>query len=128
MFGATGFEPATTCTPTEDPSRPTITNHHQPCAITGDESRAAVQPSQGSDTIHRNFAANLLPPPSSIPHELAGGTERLLTVRQVADRLGVCAATVYKWTADGTLPHVRIANVIRFRPADLAAIIAGTGP
>src|SRR6266849_4856193 len=128
MVGATGFEPATTCTPTEDPSRPTITSHHQPCVITGDESGAAVQPSQGSGTLHRNFAANVLPPPSSIPHALASGTERLLTVRQVAARLGVCAATVYKWTADGTLPHVRIVNVIRFRPADLAAIIARTAP
>jgi len=50
--------------------------------------------------------------------------ERLLTVRQVATLLGVCAATVYKWAADGALPHVRIVNVIRVLPEDLTALIA----
>jgi excisionase family DNA binding protein len=34
--------------------------------------------------------------------------EQLLTVRQVAGRLGVCAATIYEWAAIGLLPHVRI--------------------
>ena len=29
-------------------------------------------------------------------HELDGGLEQLLTVRQVAGRLGVCTATIYK--------------------------------
>jgi excisionase family DNA binding protein len=45
--------------------------------------------------------------------------ERLLTVRQVAQLLGVCTATVYKWAAAGVLPHIRIVNVIRVRPEDL---------
>jgi excisionase family DNA binding protein len=51
--------------------------------------------------VGKNFAANFLP-------EFSGVVERLLTVRQVAERLGVCAATVYKWATDGVLPHVRI--------------------
>jgi len=50
--------------------------------------------------------------------------EQLLTVRQVAQFLGVCTATVYKWAAQGVLPHVRIINVIRIRPGDLSALIA----
>jgi len=37
---------------------------------------------------------------------------QLLTVRQVAQFLGVCTATVYKWAAQGVLPHVRIINVV----------------
>jgi excisionase family DNA binding protein len=52
-------------------------------------------------------------------HELDGGMEQLLTVPQVAGRLGVCAATIYKWAAIGLLPHVRILNVVRVRREDL---------
>ena len=118
--GATGFEPATTCTPTDPPGRPEITNDHQRCATTQDASGAAVQPSQRSGRLRRNFAANLLPPDL---HELDGGLERLLTVSQVASRLGVCAATVYKWAATGVLPHVRILNVVRVRPEDLTRFL-----
>jgi excisionase family DNA binding protein len=45
-------------------------------------------------------------------------------VKQVAARLGICAATVYTLTERGELPHVRISNAIRFEPADLEAFIA----
>ena len=61
----------------------------------------------------QTFATNLLPP-----------IEQLLTVRQVARLLGVCPATVYKWTAQGLLAHVRIVNVIRVRPNDLTRFVA----
>jgi excisionase family DNA binding protein len=73
----------------------------------------SVQGSQGSTTFRKTFATNLLPP-----------IEQLLSVRQVANLLGVCTATVYKWAAQGVLPHVRIINVIRIRPQDLSALIA----
>src|SRR5712671_269918 len=73
----------------------------------------AVQGSQRFVTIHRDFATNLLP-----------AIEQLLTVRQVAQFLGVCTATVYKWAAEGVLPHVRIVNVIRIRPEDLTRFVA----
>jgi len=55
---------------------------------------------------------------------LDGGIERLLTVRQVGERLGVCAATVYKLCALGQLRHFRIVNAIRVAVADLADFIA----
>jgi excisionase family DNA binding protein len=55
---------------------------------------------------------------------LPGGTERLLTVREVAERLTVCAATVYGLCQRGELPHVRVSNAIRFRPADVEAFLA----
>jgi len=54
----------------------------------------------------------------------SGGVERLLTVRQVAEQLGVCAATVYKWAAAGVLPHIRVVNVIRVRHQDLTRLLA----
>jgi excisionase family DNA binding protein len=57
---------------------------------------------------------------------LHGGRGRLLTVPDVAEQLGVCSATVYRLCGSGELPHVRIANSIRIRPADLAAFLATT--
>jgi excisionase family DNA binding protein len=50
--------------------------------------------------------------------------EQLLTVRQVAQLLRVCRATVYNWAVTGLLPHVRIVNVVRVRPEDLTTFIA----
>lgn len=47
--------------------------------------------------------------------------ERLLSVREVASRLGVCTSTVYKLCAEGRLAHVRISNAIRVRPEVLSA-------
>jgi excisionase family DNA binding protein len=50
--------------------------------------------------------------------------EQLLTVREVAQLLRVCPATVYKICAAGELVHVRISNAIRVGPRDLAEFIA----
>jgi excisionase family DNA binding protein len=45
---------------------------------------------------------------------------RLLTAREVADRLGVTAETVLRWTRRGELPAFRLpGGAIRFREADL---------
>ncbi len=50
--------------------------------------------------------------------------EKLLTVREVAERLRVCRATVYAMVERGELPNVRVSNAVRFHPADLAAFMA----
>jgi excisionase family DNA binding protein len=55
---------------------------------------------------------------------LNGGRDRLLRVHDVAERLGVGAWAVYRLCETGDLPHVRINNSIRVRPADLDAFIA----
>jgi excisionase family DNA binding protein len=47
-----------------------------------------------------------------------GDADCLLTVAEVARRLRVSRATVYKLVAKGKLPHVRIGNSIRF-PSDI---------
>jgi excisionase family DNA binding protein len=52
-----------------------------------------------------------------------GGRNRLLRVRGVAEQLGVCNATVYRLVESDELPHVRIVNSIRIRPADLIAVL-----
>jgi excisionase family DNA binding protein len=44
----------------------------------------------------------------------------LLTARQVADRLGVSAETVLRWTRRGELPGFRLpGGALRFREDDL---------
>ena len=58
-------------------------------------------------------------------HAIPGGAGRLLTVREVAERLSVSTATIYTLCERGELPHVRISNSIRIAPADLAAFLAG---
>ncbi|MBI5627309.1 MAG: helix-turn-helix domain-containing protein [Candidatus Rokubacteria bacterium] len=37
----------------------------------------------------------------------------LLTIREVAERLRVCRATVYRLCAEGRLDHIRVSNAIR---------------
>jgi excisionase family DNA binding protein len=55
------------------------------------------------------------------PAVLDGGRQALLTVRDVAATLGVCAATVYRLVAEGQLAHVRVLNAFRVAPRDLEA-------
>ena len=54
------------------------------------------------------------------------GTEPddLLSVRAVAKRLGVCTRTVYEIVDRGQIRHVRLGNVIRIAPTDLAGFIS----
>ena len=114
MVGATGFEPATTCTPSGAGSCTGITSAFQ--LFRNPSHQRVAGPSKDPKDpppIRRDFATNLLPP-----------IEQLLTVRQVAKLLGVCPATVYKWAANGMLPHVRIVNVVRVLAEDLIVFIA----
>ncbi|HEY7207004.1 MAG TPA: helix-turn-helix domain-containing protein [Gaiellaceae bacterium] len=54
-------------------------------------------------------------------------TDRLLTAREVADRLGFSIDTVLRWTREGTLPGYRISGTkrgrLRYDPADLEALL-----
>jgi len=50
-------------------------------------------------------------------------TEGLMTVKDVATRLRVSADSVYRWTRDGKLGHVRLGAQYRFRPADLVRFL-----
>jgi excisionase family DNA binding protein len=55
---------------------------------------------------------------------LRGGRDGLMSVREAAEHLGLCTATVYGLCADRTMPHVRILNTIRIAPKDLEVFIA----
>ncbi|WP_370642038.1 helix-turn-helix domain-containing protein [Myxococcus sp. AS-1-15] len=54
---------------------------------------------------------------------VASGSGRLLTVREVAERMGVCRATVYRLCERGELPHVRISNAVRIEAEALERFI-----
>jgi len=51
----------------------------------------------------------------------------LLTVKEIADELRVCTATVYKIIDRGELPHTRVLNSIRVRRRDLVAYCQNSG-
>ena len=46
-----------------------------------------------------------------------------MSVREVAEQLGLCTATVYELCAESALAHVRILNAIRIAPEDLASFV-----
>jgi len=48
--------------------------------------------------------------------------ERLLTVKEVAERLRVSTATVYGLCKSGKLGHVRVGNSIRIPEAELGRV------
>jgi excisionase family DNA binding protein len=54
------------------------------------------------------------------------GEPRLLTVKEAAAVLRVCAATVYGWCAAGVLPHVRLStHAIRILSSEVERFVAG---
>lgn len=76
-----------------------------------------VQPSQ-PDRLVREDLATPLPPEAA---DRDAGSE-FLTVREVARRLRVSTATVYKLCARGELVHVRVLNVVRIPATALGAL------
>jgi excisionase family DNA binding protein len=50
-----------------------------------------------------------------------GRASEHLAVREVAERLAVCSATVYALCGRGELRHIRVSSAIRIRAADLEA-------
>jgi excisionase family DNA binding protein len=59
---------------------------------------------------------------------IEGMADRLLTARDVAERLSISTATVYKLVAAGAIPCLRVSNAIRFRAADLRTYVERIAP
>jgi excisionase family DNA binding protein len=89
----------------------------------------------GSDAVDTSRGPGAPCPPGATPYEAVHAPdragvgrlvlpERLLGVREVAARLGVCRATVYAMVERGELRCVRIAASLRIHPADLIAALA----
>jgi excisionase family DNA binding protein len=79
-------------------------------------------PYQGFRSFPGSFATPALRKPAL--RAFVGGLGRALTVQEVADRLGVSTATVYKLCISGALPSFRVSTSIRIRVADLDAYVA----
>lgn len=50
-------------------------------------------------------------------------TYPLLTAKEVATRVNVNIATVYRWVEEGDLPAIKIGGTIRFNPKAIDQII-----
>ena len=82
----------------------------QPVGNPGGGPTAAVPPLAPDGTVATPHGA-----PVVRKSEGAGSIGRLLTVREVAERLMVCNATVYALCERGELRHLRVSNAIRIR-------------
>jgi excisionase family DNA binding protein len=50
--------------------------------------------------------------------------DRLLTVRELAERLGISPGTAYHWISQGRLPAVRLSKrCVRFRESDVQLLL-----
>jgi excisionase family DNA binding protein len=87
------------------------------------ESRREVLGPVGANWGDSSLVSGTLPARGPRLRVVDGGATRLLTVRQVASKLGVSTATVYKLAERGELPHLRVSNAIRVAPDDLARFI-----
>jgi len=95
----------------------------QACANTGSVSDEKSQDVQTHASLSKDFAGSLLDA-SSPESEVCPKMRPLLSVRQVAALLGVCAATVYRMCEHGELPHFRVRKAIRVPVATLKAYLA----
>ncbi len=46
---------------------------------------------------------------------------QFLSPAEVAELLGVKKSTVYQWTHQGFIPHVKLGRLVRFREAEIMA-------
>ena len=63
-------------------------------------------------------------PPSAEGLTADSGTSRLMTIKEVAERLSVSTKTVYRLRNEGALPHLKVRGSLRFRESDVAALEA----
>ena len=47
--------------------------------------------------------------------------DRLLTVEEIAELLGVKKSTVYAWVSEGYMPHCKVGKCLRFREKTVEA-------
>jgi excisionase family DNA binding protein len=122
-----GLEPLTGDLEVERDGSAPASSGSQAVGIVRDRERRTVQPSQPLAPFRSPFGPPVVQGSgergSSLP-VVAGAGGRLMKVREVAEALGVCTATVYEIVDEGELPHVRVANAIRVTQADLAHYVA----
>jgi len=53
--------------------------------------------------------------------------DKLLTPQEIAEVLGVQPSTIYQWTHQGYIPHVKIGKFVRFKEKDVEEWIERKG-
>jgi excisionase family DNA binding protein len=95
----------------------------QACANTASVSDEKSQDVQAHASLGKDLAGSLLDASPSAS-EVRPRIQPLLSVRQVAAVLGVCAATVYGMCEQGELEHFRVRNAIRVDPRAVKRFLA----
>ena len=96
-----------------------VTATDNPSQSLGDGQEDLADSLQALPTLPKDFGPPLVRTPLAGPIRIGS----LLTVKQVAARLGVSAATVYGLCERRELHHVRVANAIRVSPEALEAFL-----
>ncbi len=110
-----GFEPLTYGSGGGSAALGAGSSDSQPVGNVQVDDREGVQPSHPGAAVRSPFAAPVLQP--------GRDAAVLLSVREAAARLGVCAATIYTLCERGELAHVRVLNAIRIAASDLVAFV-----
>ena len=117
LAGCTGLEPVASGVTGSEEGVAVNVKTSQPSGTTG------ILPAVNSQLM--SALARVWTPRVTPELQSAGSTppgwSRLLSVREVAARLGVCTSTIYKLCAEGKLQHVRVSNAIRISEAVLRA-------
>ncbi len=51
----------------------------------------------------------------------------LLTINETAERFGIAKTTLYKWTHERYIPHMKVGRYVYFNPDELQEWFAGKG-
>ena len=124
-----GVEPTTFSLGTDSGSVGGSSTVLQSIGITENHSKGDLQAAGTKAANGTDFVPIVSP---EIQLSAVGGSRRaaaqeskpLLSVKEVARRLGIATATVYGLCAEGLLAHVRILNVIKVTPSDLDGFVA----
>jgi excisionase family DNA binding protein len=118
----TGFEPATLSLGTQIRQSGSIRPATEELVSVGVHS-SGNSAATGSKRPVSAPSSGILPAGVRHLRVIDGRWRDLLTVRDVAARLSLSTATVYKLCRRGELLHVRIANTVRVTPEDLRAFV-----
>ena len=121
VAGCTGLEPVASGVTVSETGLAGIGRTLQPVAIAqgGGDLDSSASPGFGA------FSRPRVTPGLQSPIVKSVASERLLSVRQVASRLGVSTSTVYNLCREGKLVHVRVSNSIRVEPGVLEHLVGG---
>jgi len=51
--------------------------------------------------------------------------DKLLTAQEIATYLGVQPSTIYQWTHQGYIPHIKLGKFVRFKENDVEKWVEG---